>query len=1159
MDSSQLNRLLQHAEWVSNFDERTLERAADYARRQRVIALELTPRSANTCLLRGHVRGSERHPYQCSIAIEYHERRLTVDSACSCPVGRDCKHAAAMLLAAANLPPEGWPGGASRATAKADKRTRSGTARAPQVSEEFKRKLAAAGTVEEASRLLHAPQATASAEQDLQHWSRWLDELEAPSAAVASKAEAQRRFGILLRRGDNDALLVDPVWLRPGKSRHGALVDPKPLTLHMRSGAQPAPAEGWPPEVAGALALLLQDNHIRIAGQPWTRVQASWQEQALEILLQHYPAYEEKGSRPLQRGPQRALELRWQDQGDGSQRLRAQVEAETSATLLRGAGLWYIASAQGMFGRVEGDPQVLDGVASAPAVQPEQVATLRQELRQRDDATLSIPLPAERGPVEPVVAAPTPILHLRVIEPALRQRHGPRQPTRMGCARLSVDYAGHRLNPDPYSGTPTARVMQGQRVLEIRRDLEAETEFEARLEAADLVEGSFYAFEQSLRRVDLDEHDFLLQPNERRPPLQPEAWRPVIDVLADAGFRIEYAPGFPRDELVDIDAWHAEIEPSGNAWFDVSLGIDVDGERVDLLPVLRRVLADPEFPRTPAPGEKDDAVYRVLLDENRSVQIPLQRLRALIEPLMEWLEGDGELRLHRSQAPALRDLADEAQLIWRGGDVLRAQLELLANVKRSVPAPAGFKATLRPYQCEGLAWLDFLAAASLGGILADDMGLGKTVQVLAHILGLKQRGQLEDPALVVAPTSLVGNWKDESARFAPDLDVLVIHGADRADRYEDIVRHDLVITTYPLLPRDRDKLVEARFSLLVLDEAQAIKNARSQAAQVVRELPAARRLAMTGTPLENHLGELWAQFDAVEPGLLGSHRQFTKLYRTPIEKHADAERQARLNRRVGPLLLRRRKDQVLTDLPAKSEMVRTLELEGDQRSLYETLRLTQHERVRQTIKERGLSQAGIIVLDALLKLRQACCDPRLVKLPSARKVQTSTKLEALLELIDGLLAEDRRILLFSQFTEMLGLIESALTDRGIAHQVLTGQTPGSVRGERVRNFQEGTVPVFLISLKAGGVGLNLTAADTVIHYDPWWNPAVEAQATDRAHRIGQDKPVFVYKLIASGTVEEKIQAMQARKSDLARAVLEGGATQRLRFDEADLAELFAPL
>jgi SNF2 family DNA or RNA helicase len=259
------------------------------------------------------------------------------------------------------------------------------------------------------------------------------------------------------------------------------------------------------------------------------------------------------------------------------------------------------------------------------------------------------------------------------------------------------------------------------------------------------------------------------------------------------------------------------------------------------------------------------------------------------------------------------------------------------------------------------------------------------------------------------------------------------------------------------------------------------------------------------------------------------------------------------------LLLRRRKEDVLTELPPKTEIVRRIEIEGDQRELYETLRLAQHERVLEEVRKRGLAQSGIIVLDALLKLRQACCDPRLVKLEGARRVKQSAKLDYLLDMLRSLVDEGRRVLVFSQFAEMLALIAAALDERQMPHQSLTGDTPGTSRAALVDRFQAGDVPIFLISLKAGGVGLNLTAADTVIHYDPWWNPAVEAQATDRAHRIGQDKPVFVYKLICASTVEEKIQALQQRKADLARAVLDGGSTQAAKFEEADLAELFAPL
>jgi len=1142
MIADRLHQLLQHVEWASNFDERTLQRAADYAVRRRVVALRFTATDhADRCSLEGDIRGSQQRPYHCEIGVQAHEHRLTLNTACDCPVGVNCKHAAAMLLLTANLPPAAWPG-AALAAPPIPKRAR---------------------LARTARRGGEPPGAEGpGAGQPASEWSRWLQAAHSAPIRREDAVVHGRTMGVLMRRDDHrNQLLVGPVWLRPGKSGRAALADPQPLRLDRNSGPLPAPPAGWPDGVAGALSILLHEQYVQIAGKRWAAIRADYHEQALETLLQHYPAYYEKASAPLSRGPQLPLQMRWLGLADGSQQLVAHVDAEEPALLLHGAGEWYLLPAQRIYGRVDGDPQLLDRITHAPPVLPEHVDALREQLQEqsRQQAGLPIPLPEPREPVRSVQATPAPVLQLRVVELPILHPLGNRRITAVGCARLFHDYAGQLLAPDSDdTDSAVTRVAQGTRVLEIVRDRATERGFEAQLEKLGMLEANLYAWEQGLRRVAFADNDFLLQPDERQPPLSADDWQDTLTSLAEAGFRLEFDASFEHDELVDVDRWHAGLEASGNAWFDVALGIDVGGERIDLLPILRRLLADPAFPRRPAAGEKKHASWRVKLDEKRSVALPLERLRTLIEPLLEWIEGDGGLRLHRSQAPLLAAL--DEHLHWRGGELLRGHLGALQNLRRSVDAPEGFMATLRPYQREGLAWLDFLGTAGLGGILADDMGLGKTVQVLAHLLGEKQRGRLEQPALVVAPTSLVGNWQSEAARFAPALRVLVIHGAARADRYDEIASHDLVITTYPLLPRDRDRLRQQRFAVLVLDEAQAIKNANSRAARVVREIAATRRLAMTGTPLENHLGELWAQFDAVEPGLLGSQRQFTRLYRTPIEKHGDADRRQRLNRRIGPLLLRRRKDDVLTELPAKTEIVRTLELEGDQRALYETLRLAQHERVRQAVKERGLAQSGIIVLDALLKLRQACCDPRLVKLASARKVAASAKLDALLELLDGLLDDGRRVLLFSQFTEMLALIEAALIERGIDHLLLTGQTPADQRSALVRRFQGGDVPVFLISLKAGGVGLNLTAADVVIHYDPWWNPAVEAQATDRAHRIGQDKPVFVYRLICAGTVEEKIQAMQERKAELARAVLEGGgATTQLRFNETDLAELFAPL
>ena len=766
---------------------------------------------------------------------------------------------------------------------------------------------------------------------------------------------------------------------------------------------------------------------------------------------------------------------------------------------------------------------------------------------------VSVPLP----PTVPAPASrrtpPTPVLRLR----AEAAQAGPREHPvayAMGVARLAFDYAGGRRLPAATGVLPAAEAAE--------RDRTTELAAWERLVALGLSQIEELAPLRGAAPGALQAGDWVLDRG-REQAASADQFFALAPRLRDAGFRLEFEESFPYQLLDEPRDWFVDVEERGRTWFDLRLGIDIDGERVDLLPILRRLLADPAFPLAPRKGEPADATWLVPLDARRRALLPLARLRRLIAPLLEWLQQaplrgrDDHLHLRRAQWLGVEALQQAPSLVWRGGERLR---ELAAHLRAErVPRaePSGFGASLRPYQRDGLAWLRGLAEAGLGGVLADDMGLGKTVQVLAHVLDEKQQGRLPAPVLVVAPTSLVANWRDEAQRFVPALRVLVLQGPQRLGLHPSIPQHDLVITTYPLLLRDREALLDHTYSLLVLDEAQAVKNARSQAAKIVRELPARRRLAMTGTPLENHLGELWAQFDAVEPGLLGSEKQFARFYRTPIEKHADAERRERLQRRIAPLLLRRRKDDVLHDLPAKNEILRRVELQGEQRALYETLRLAQHDLVLAELRQRGLAQSGIVVLDALLKLRQACCDPRLVKLDAARGVRESAKLDLLLDLLDGLVAEGRHVLVFSQFTEMLALIAAALDARGLRHASLTGQTPAAERAARVKAFQAGKVPLFLVSLKAGGVGLNLTAADTVIHYDPWWNPAVEAQATDRAHRIGQDKPVFVYKLICADTVEEKIQALQQRKAELAEALLDGGDVDALRFSEDEVAELFA--
>ncbi|MHC5349984.1 DEAD/DEAH box helicase [Metapseudomonas furukawaii] len=642
--------------------------------------------------------------------------------------------------------------------------------------------------------------------------------------------------------------------------------------------------------------------------------------------------------------------------------------------------------------------------------------------------------------------------------------------------------------------------------------------------------------------------------------------------LREQGWQIDIRPGFQFD-LSQVDGWYADVTEAPNReWFDLELGIVVEGRRISLLPVLLRLIQrNPELldPQN-LQRRKDDEQLRLQLDATRAsdgrplhVMLPFARLKPVLATLGDLYHHDEApaqtLRLARPDAVRLSQL-DELDLSWQGGDDLRDLARKLRDAAQTrIRPPKGLNAELRHYQLEGVAWLQTLRDVGAGGILGDDMGLGKTLQTLTHLLLEKEAGRLDRPALVVMPTSLIPNWMDEAARFAPNLRVLALHGASRKKAFEHMAEHDLLLTTYALLPRDLEHFSALPLHLLILDEAQYIKNPGSKAAQAVRQLEARQRLCLTGTPLENHLGELWSLFHFLMPGWLGDSQSFLRNYRTPIERHGDATRLAHLNARLKPFLLRRSKEAVATELPAKSEITQWVELSDRQRDLYETVRLAMDSKVRDEIDRKGLARSQIVILEALLKLRQVCCDTRLIEErgPRPARGSTSGKLDSLMEMLEELIAEGRKVLLFSQFTSMLALIEDELRKRAIDYVQITGETRD--RRTPVQRFQAGEVPLFLISLKAGGTGLNLTAADTVIHYDPWWNPAVERQATDRAYRIGQDKPVFVYRLISRGTVEEKIQQLQAQKATLARGILDGREDGDWRLREEDIDALFAPL
>jgi superfamily II DNA or RNA helicase len=682
-------------------------------------------------------------------------------------------------------------------------------------------------------------------------------------------------------------------------------------------------------------------------------------------------------------------------------------------------------------------------------------------------------------------------------------------------------------------------------------------------------------------------------------------WSDQVPVLQGLGWSIVVRPGFAH-QSVPVTAWRLVLAPGSGevvgqelaervvkpapqvqalgaprregSWL-LTLGIEVDGQTLDLAPLVADLLKrDKRWLDASQIAEIDDhALIRLRIPGGKRIDAPAAPLKAIVgtmvDILMDPSRHEGPITLHEWDSTRLDTLRERlaASQPERAGPQGRWQLQGdvgLAHLARRLqqagpPAPVappdGLGLSLRPYQLQGLAWLQYLRAHKLAGILADDMGLGKTAQALAHVLLEKQAGRLDRPALVVLPTSLVFNWQAEARRIAPALRVLALQGAHRADDFQRIAAHDLVLTTYPLLWRDIDALAAQPYHLLILDEAQTVKNAASRSATAVRRLQARHRLCLTGTPLENHLGELWTQFDFLMPGFLGDMRGFQRRWRDPIEKNGETLRAQLLAMRIRPFVMRRRKDDVATELPPKIEAVKLVRLEGRQKELYESVRVAADKQVRRALQREGFAGAQITILDALLKLRQVCCDPALVKGRALPRTMERAKLQWLRDTLPALVDEGRRVLVFSQFTEMLHLVADALIDLALPHLMLTGETAPAQRGAVVQQFQDKAAPIMLVSLKAGGVGLNLTAADTVIHVDPWWNPAVEQQATDRAHRIGQAHTVWVYKLVVEGSIEERILALQARKAALADGILGRDGAMTSKFSQTDLDALLAPL
>jgi superfamily II DNA or RNA helicase len=624
---------------------------------------------------------------------------------------------------------------------------------------------------------------------------------------------------------------------------------------------------------------------------------------------------------------------------------------------------------------------------------------------------------------------------------------------------------------------------------------------------------------------------------------------------------------FVPDDLVEVNVRDEALTAnarvsSGVDWLSLRLNFESEGIAV----------TQEELARSLAEGRK----YVRLADGSFAALDP-QKVREVLQRQAEILAtgGGNGGRLPLSQAGRIEDLLSQVGRSSISGDAkdVFKKLRDIDEIK-GARKPRNLRAQLRPYQEQGFHWLWFLHEIGSGGVLADDMGLGKTVQTLALLLAVKSEDAKDaiaavaakkapgaaEPrrkpfkALIVAPTSVVTNWLREMDKFAPSLRHALWHGAERKERQDELEDADVVVTSYALLRRDEELLKEIPWRYVILDEAQQIKNPLSATARAAKRLRADRRLALTGTPIENRLSEIWSIFDFVSPGLLGPLDKFEERYSRPIDA-GDRAAAERLRATIHAFILRRTKSEVARDLPEKIEQDQFCELTGEQAALYGAVLKEVRAQVMGEVERQGLARSHIQILAALTRLRQAACDPRLLGLPREFSDEDSGKLVALRDLVQTCIAGGHKVLVFSQFVSMLHIIRRAMDEDGVGYAYLDGSTKD--RQAVVETFQsDDGPPVFLISLKAGGSGLNLTAADTVIHFDPWWNPAVEDQATDRAHRIGQTRVVTTYRLVAKGTIEEKILELGEKKRELVGAVLAEDVGGAKKLTKGDLEELF---
>jgi superfamily II DNA or RNA helicase len=1148
--------------WKRGFDRGSLSRAEDYATASSIIYQDVEHLPGDGVIVEAKVHGTQSRPYLTRVGFFTNRDSWKIEAECTCPVGLFCKHSAALVIHLLET-------------------------------------------------LMPSPVKTTPIPQPQRldsNIASWLAQL-----ALATEAESKPSPSSAKPKTQEKRFLAFCIVLQPFPSNPSWLFEMrvgrilKDDSFEITDTKANADATKPPKYMTREDFIPASLYHQRF------RKYSLWHEMRLELgdwedlfdaahatghLYQLNPA--NRTWNPVTFGPPVKADATWDLMPNGNAKPILQTARE-DIIILHTIPPRYLDPNTGTIGLLEGNQpaSILNTWSKAPVIPVTQLPQVAERLSL---VAPLLPQPGADETIERPVSPPSP--HLKIFQKTL-SLDGEFESFILGL--ITFTYGDSPPLTAMGKAAPPCHIakLDGKRIL-WKRNPAAELERENQLKPLGLIPFDeafpYDRFDQPLPRAVIT----------RDPgPSDYFAWLDLIesgalDQLKSLGWTIEIDPS-ARLTVHEITDFNPEIEQDGIDWFRFDLSTEINGKRISLIPHIASAIEsgllnalpyeEPTTPEPPTPTPsltkidgnfepfdevEDEDYYDEDDDHTPFTQIPTRLPKHFIIPCDDPADGvirfpsarfieichqvahlfqghtnpDGPLKIDRLAAA---DAADALNLA--SNETTRALAELSKRLKNldSLPLreiPKSVRADLRSYQQEGFRWLQFLARNQLNGILADDMGLGKTLQTLAH-LAAEHESKPGRPSLVIAPTSVVPNWRAEAAKFTPNLKVLTLHGKDRSGYFDCVPTADIVLTSYPLLSRDIAEFEKHDFHTVVLDEAQYIKNPKSIVAQSACKLKTAHRLCLSGTPMENHLGELWSLMRFLMPGFLGDEKTFNSRVRRPIEKQKSKDAQIALNRRVSPLILRRTKDQVATELPAKTIIVHHVELTKKQTDLYESVRAAMDVRVREAIASQGLAKSHIIVLDALLKLRQICCHPQLLSIPAAAKITDSAKLDYLTDdLLPTLIGENRRILLFSSFTSMLERIEAHLTKSNIPYLKLTGQTKD--RATLVKQFQQGHIPIFLISLKAGGTGLNLTAADTVIHYDPWWNPAAENQATDRAHRIGQTKPVFVHKLVCRGTIEDRILELQQHKAALVEALL-SDETSSLKLDQQTLSHLFAPL